>query len=235
VHLAGDWQSEALSSVLDAVRRLDARFPDGGRLSLHPALAPAPLPDGPGKEDAAPSTVREIRKVEQARVCLAYAGAPAYYSMDTIVMTLLNSMLGGDAHSLLFEKVREEEGLAYSIFSTPLRYLGGILLCAGVPVERTEEALASMRRQMEALAADDFPDRIFESSVRMVESALRSRGDDLGALAAADQAGIASGRRLRTDESLLLLRSVTRSRVVALARRLKERACFVQLPEEVAP
>ena len=232
VHLAGAWEEPAVSAVLDAVRRLEARFPGGRRLPLHPAVVPAPLPDGPERRTAAPETVLEYRKVEQARVCLAYSGAPAYYSMDTIVMTLLNSMLGGDAHSLLFEKVREEEGLAYSIFSAPLRYQGGLLLSAGVPVDRTEEALVSMRRQVAALAADDFPDRVFESSVRMVESALRSRGDDLGALAAADQGGLAAGRRLRTDEGLLMLRAVTRARVVALAGRLAERTCFVQLPGE---
>jgi len=232
VHLAGDWSESARSAVLEAVRRFGARFPDGRRLALHPALAPAPLPVDPDEAAAPPRIVHETRKVEQAKVCLAYAGAPAYYSMDTIVMTLLNSMLGGDAHSLLFEKVREEEGLAYSIFSAPLRYQNGLLLCAGVPVDRTDEALASMRRQVAALAADDFPDRVFESSVRMVESALRSRGDDLAALAAVDQGGIAAGRRLRADEGLLLLRSATRARVVALARRLTERTCFVQLPGE---
>jgi hypothetical protein len=89
-----------------------------------------------------------------------------------------------------------------------------------------------MRRQIEALATDDFPDRIFDSSIRMIESSLRTRGDDLARLSAADLAGISSGRRLRQEETLLLLRSVTRARVVALARRLKERACFVQLPGE---
>ena len=163
-------------------------------------------------------------------MCLAYSGAPAYASMETIVMTVLNSMLGGDAHSLLFERVREAEGLAYSVFSAPLRYQSGLLLCAGVPIDRTEEALASMRRQVAALADDDFPERVFESSLRTVEHALRSRGDDLAALAGADQGGLASGRRLRTEESLRLLRAVTRARVVALAGRLVERARYVLLP-----
>jgi riboflavin kinase/FMN adenylyltransferase len=232
LHLTGEWAETALESVFAALRRFTQRFPAEDRLVVCPGLTPAALPSRNPDMSNAPAPVVERKKVEQARVCLAYEGAPAYYSMDTIVMTVLNSMLGGDAHSLLFEKVREEEGLAYSVFSAPLRYLSGILLCGGVPVERTEEALSSMRRQIEALATDDFPDRIFDSSIRMIESSLRTRGDDLARLSAADLAGISSGRRLRQEETLLLLRSVTRARVVALARRLKERACFVQLPGE---
>ena len=232
LHLTGEWAEPALDSVLEALRRFTQRFPAEDRLVVVPGLTPASLPPRDASDPEAPAPVVERRKVEQARVCIAYEGAPAYFSMDTIVMSVLNGMLGGDAHSLLFEKVREEEGLAYSVFSAPLRYLSGILLCGGVPVDRTEEALASMRRQVAALAADDFPDRIFDSTIRMIESSLRTRGDDLARLSTADLGGISSGRRLRQEETLQLLRAVTRSRVVALARRLKERACFIQLPGE---
>ena len=231
VHLAGDPDPHVLEAILASVRRLAERFPTSARLSMRPGVVPAPLPAPAPDPSGQPREVVERKKVEQARVCLAYEGGPAYYSMDAAVMTVLNSMLGGDAHSLLFEKVREEEGLAYSIFSAPLRFQSGILLCAGVPVDRTDEAVRSMRRQVEAIAEGTFPDRIFDSALRMTESSVRTRRDDLASLAAMDMSGLTVGRRLRIEENLLILRCVTRERVVAMARRLKERVRFLQIPE----
>jgi predicted Zn-dependent peptidase len=66
--------------------------------------------------------IREYRKLEQARVNLVITGLPPYFSHRSIAASMLNSMLGGDVHSLLFDVVREKMGLAYSVYSVNARY-----------------------------------------------------------------------------------------------------------------
>ena len=56
------------------------------------------------------------KDIEQAHLCLAYTACP-YGSAQTDYYSLFNSALGGGMSSVLFQKVREELGLAYSVYS----------------------------------------------------------------------------------------------------------------------
>ena len=61
------------------------------------------------------------KKTEQDHVCLAMPG----FSMDcdeTYALHILNNVFGGSMSSRLFQKIREEKGLAYSVFSYPSAY-----------------------------------------------------------------------------------------------------------------
>ena len=63
-----------------------------------------------------PSVVTCKKEIEQQHICIAFRGV-SQHSADIQTMTLLNTILGGSMSSLLFQKVREEQGLAYSIYS----------------------------------------------------------------------------------------------------------------------
>lgn len=61
--------------------------------------------------------VKVLRKdLEQVHFCLGCKALPQNHR-DRFVQQLLNSLLGGSMSSRLFQKVREERGLAYSIYS----------------------------------------------------------------------------------------------------------------------
>jgi predicted Zn-dependent peptidase len=53
-------------------------------------------------------------------------------------------MLGGGMSSRLFESIRENEGLAYSIYSelSPFRDTGSLSVYAGMSLDKTERVLA---------------------------------------------------------------------------------------------
>jgi len=92
----------------DAIVELAASI----ELPERPASQPAPpLPD------ELPPRVRFLRKdTEQYHVCL---GGPALARDDERRFTarVLDNIIGGTSSSRLFQKVREERGLAYSVFS----------------------------------------------------------------------------------------------------------------------
>ncbi|MTH78598.1 M16 family metallopeptidase [Paracoccus aestuariivivens] len=59
---------------------------------------------------------RRVKKLEQAHFALAFEG-PGYQAPDFYAAQIWTSALGGGMSSRLFQKLREEKGLCYSIFA----------------------------------------------------------------------------------------------------------------------
>ncbi len=116
----------AVSAVRDAMGGLDLEVP---------------LAVPPPSEPVRGSFIRR-KPLEQAHLCL---GAPAVSRRDERVfaMDMVNAVLGGSSSSRLFQQVREERGLAYSVGSTVSVYAdAGILeIYAGTGKEHVEEVL----------------------------------------------------------------------------------------------
>ena len=87
------------------------------------------------------SIVRK-KDIEQAHICLAYKGCE-YAGEYSDYFILLNAALGGGMSSLLFRKVREELGLAYSVYSYMSSYkdCGSLCVYAGVNPNKADVAL----------------------------------------------------------------------------------------------
>ena len=89
------------------------------------------------------------KDIEQAHVCLAYNGC-AYDDETGDYFMFLNTALGGGMSSRLFQKVREEMGLAYSVFSynSSYRDCGTLCVYAGVNPKKTDTALDCILREI---------------------------------------------------------------------------------------
>ena len=60
--------------------------------------------------------VARKKETEQAHLCLGYEGLQVGHE-DIYNLIILNNILGGSMSSRLFQEVREQRGLAYSVFS----------------------------------------------------------------------------------------------------------------------
>ncbi|HVG26828.1 MAG TPA: pitrilysin family protein [Acidobacteriaceae bacterium] len=110
----------------------------------------ASLPTGAGGtlvRDEAPVTQPHItlknkRALEQVQFCLALPALPVAHE-DRYAAYLLNSLLGGGMSSRLFQSIREDRGLVYSIYSelNPFRDTGSLAIYAGCAVDRPREVL----------------------------------------------------------------------------------------------
>ena len=65
-----------------------------------------------------PSVEIRQKSVEQSHIALAFPGYPSS-SDDKYALNLVSNIFGGSTNSRLFQKVREELGLAYSVYSCP--------------------------------------------------------------------------------------------------------------------
>ncbi|NCB31587.1 MAG: insulinase family protein, partial [Clostridia bacterium] len=85
------------------------------------------------------------KDVEQAHICLGFPG----FATDTpeqFALLVLNNALGGSMSSRLFQHIREERGLAYSVYSYPTGYSGTgyFALYAGTGEKQSEEVVRLM-------------------------------------------------------------------------------------------
>jgi predicted Zn-dependent peptidase len=87
-------------------------------------------------------TLKNKKSLEQVQFCLAVPSLPVA-DPDRYAAYLLNSILGGGMSSRLFQSIREERGLAYSIYSemNPFRDTGSLAVYAGCSIANTEEVL----------------------------------------------------------------------------------------------
>jgi predicted Zn-dependent peptidase len=112
-----------------------------------PSRGPAPLPFLPA--------VRHVeRDVNQLYLSLG-TRAVAYEDPRRWGLYVLETLLGGGMSSRLFQSIREEAGLAYSVFSSLdfHRDGGALSVHLGVSPERGREALRLLREELDRLAA----------------------------------------------------------------------------------
>lgn len=80
------------------------------------------------------------KETEQGHLCLGYPGL-AITDKDVYNLTVLNNIIGGSMSSRLFQEIREERGLAYSIYSYHSAYSdhGTLALYGGTSNEQMDE------------------------------------------------------------------------------------------------
>ncbi len=85
---------------------------------------------------------RQKKSLEQLQLCLGVP-APPVNDEQRYVVALLNLILGGGMSSRLFQNVREDRGLAYSIFSelSSFRDTGSLCVYAGTSAQNAEQVI----------------------------------------------------------------------------------------------
>lgn len=98
---------------------------------------------------------REVKDLEQVHFAMGFRG-PAYRDADMHVAQVYSTAIGGGMSSRLFQKVREERGLCYSIYAQAGSYddTGMITIYAGTSAEEIGD-LAALTMDELKRAADD--------------------------------------------------------------------------------
>ncbi len=100
--------------------------------------------------------VRIVRKkLEQAHLCLGAPGLSLTHP-KRYAFSLLNTLLGGNMSSRLFQEIRERRGLAYNVYSFVSAYadVGMFGIYAACEAKRIKDVLAVMLDQLRRLKTD---------------------------------------------------------------------------------
>ncbi len=181
---------------------------------------------------------REIKDLEQAHFAMAF-DAPGYRHPDVHVAQIYATAMGGGMSSRLFQKIREERGLCYSIFAQAGAYedAGQITLYAGTSGDEISDLISLTVDEMKR-AADDMTEaevararaQIKAGMVMGLESA-SSRAERIARLLAI------YGRVPEVDEVVAKIEAVTAADVRRFAAGLTEAGSALALygPVTAAP
>jgi predicted Zn-dependent peptidase len=167
-------------------------------------------------------TLRSKKSLEQVQFCLALPSLPVN-DADRYTAYLLNSALGGGMSSRLFQAIREERGLAYSIYSemNPFRDTGSLAVYAGCALDKTREVLALTLAEFARLKTEPIPDdelqRVRNQMKTNMVLGLESSSSRMSSLA---RQQMYFGRFFSLDEISAAVDAVTGEDVQRLAQRL---------------
>lgn len=102
-----------------------------------------------------PQTLTADKDTEQAHICLGYRGKPLG-DADAYPMAVFNSILGGGMSSRLFQRIREESAMAYSVYSAPSAYphCGDFTIYAAVSPRNVKTVLAQIDEEASLLVRE---------------------------------------------------------------------------------
>lgn len=105
---------------------------------------------------------RREKDIEQVQVCLGLGGVEAG-SQDVYALSIFNNIFGGSMSSRLFQRIREEQGLAYSVYSYPTSYrdCGALAIYAGTGPEHAQRVLTSLRGEIDRALDEGVSEREF--------------------------------------------------------------------------
>lgn len=92
------------------------------------------------------------KKTEQVHLCLSIKGV-SYENEDRFSLSLLSAILGGNMSSRLFQKIREQKGLVYSIYTYPAFYkkAGLFMTYAGTNLKNSQQVLDLSLQEFSAI------------------------------------------------------------------------------------
>jgi predicted Zn-dependent peptidase len=111
---------------------------------------------GVPKKDLTPdftrATVVKTKQLEQVHICLGCKGLK-YSHEDRFVLMALNTVLGNSMSSRLFQEIREQNALAYSIYSyvTSYRDTGLLTIYAGTDPSNALEVVRLVTRELKKI------------------------------------------------------------------------------------
>ena len=194
------------------IEKIAARF-EGMPAGQPPAAQPAVY---------APALTLKEKDIEQNHLCIAFPGIVAG-SEDRYRMQAMSNILGGGMSSRLFQRVREESGLCYSIYSFSSSYLDsgyfGVYTALG---RQTEMQALSLIRQELARFVEQGPDQqeVARTVEQLKSSALMSLESMNSRMTANARNEYLYGRPLTAEDIIRGYDAVTREGVHQLAQRL---------------
>ncbi|MCU1371061.1 MAG: putative Zn-dependent peptidase [Ilumatobacteraceae bacterium] len=162
------------------------------------------------------------RPSEQAHLCAVWPGL-ASEDPDRYALGVCNQILGGGLSSRLFQEIREERGLAYTVFSSVASFsdAGSVAAYVGTGAERVDEVRKLLLDITAQLVADGVTEREWEVALGYLEGSFLLGLEDSGSVMARLGNHVCSrGEVTPVESQLAKLRAVTRDQVAAVAQRV---------------
>lgn len=158
-----------------------------------------------------PNYIEKRKNIEQTHLCLGFPGL-AREDEDAYASFILNNLLGGGMSSRLFQKIREDLGVAYSVYSYPTSYAGSgmMALYAGLkPSQSRNVANLIFDEVDDLLAKGPTEEEFIRAKEQLKGNTVLGRETTSSRMSANGKSLLLRGRVVDEDEIMNRIQAVT--------------------------
>ena len=200
-----DWQA-----FLALVERYFDAFPGAG------------LPTQPEAQQVVSGHKARDKDTEQLQICMGFPGV--VLGDDALYpLSVLNNAFGGGMSSRLFQRIREELGMAYSVYTYPSTYLGcgSMNIYAGTTPENGEKVIAELYSQIALLLREGLTEKEFQSAKTQLRCGfLMGLESPSSRMQSIGRGQLLLGKPTPVEETLAKIEAVTMDDVNQLAQKI---------------
>lgn len=114
-----------------------------------------------------------VKDTEQVQICLGVPGI-SYFDERRFTQNIMNSILGGGLSSRLFQALREERGLAYSVYSSPANYsdTGAYSIYVGTGPGKLSSFFEALYSELDRFLREGVTDEEVHRTQRLIKSSI---------------------------------------------------------------
>ena len=157
IFVSGDISRENVKSILESNECLNKLKPRSSAYILNNESTESKQIVEKARE------IKEEMNISQGKLVI---GLDILEKKDNFIATALvyNAILGDGANSMLFQNVREKEGLAYSARSSFIKQKSNIFIRCGIEIENYKKALDKIKVQLDNIKNGKFSDEDIENA-----------------------------------------------------------------------
>ncbi|MFB1049525.1 M16 family metallopeptidase [Paraliobacillus sp. JSM ZJ581] len=120
-----------------------------------------------------PIELMRQKQTEQAHLCIGYQGLPIE-DKDIFSLIIINNVLGGSMSSRLFQEIREQRGLAYSVFSYHSSFVdnGLLTIYAGTGKQHLSTLQETIQQTIATFVSNGLTEKEFVNSKEQLKGNL---------------------------------------------------------------
>ena len=181
-----------------------------------------PLLELPAPESSARILLKNKKALEQVQICLGVP-SPPITDENRYATLILNTVLGGGMSSRLFQTIREERGMAYSVYSdlSPYRDTGTLCVYAGTSAGKALECIDLIMAEFSKLKQELLPDEeLTRAKDQLKGNILMGLESSSSRMANLARQEIYFGQFFTSDEIIARIDAVQAEQVQTMAQRL---------------
>jgi len=159
ISIVGNYDFQLLNNLLEKYFAI-------GFEEIHKDMKPPLVKVGSGQ-------LIKRKEIEQCQLCLGFEGLSRTDSM-LYDLFAVNAVFGGSMSSRLFQKIREENGLSYSVYSYLNSYhnKGSFVIYAGMNSTEIEKVLKIINEEIVKLKKYKITDRELQFAIEQIRSSM---------------------------------------------------------------
>lgn len=175
---------------------------------------------------------KEEKNYSQTNIAILYSTGISISDKEFPALKVANGIFGQLPSSYLFQVVREQHSLCYSISSNLISYDGACIVTTGIEKENVDQTLQLINEQLKKCQNGEFSDELLETTKKMLMNGLLSSLDEMSSIIGYNLGNSILNRNYSIEENIKNVMSVTREDCIRVFNQIKHMATYICVGKE---